>query len=73
MERIVRRVTTVTTVVTVTTPTVHIEKQGQLRTNIMDGVMNVLVHGKLVGNVHCDKLHLGKDAVLIGDIKTRSL
>ena len=56
-----------------TTPTVHIEKQGQLRTNIMDGVMNVLVHGKLVGNVHCDKLHLGKDAVLIGDIKTRSL
>lgn len=46
---------------------------GELRANVENCVMNVDVLGKLIGDVHCDKLYVGKKAVLIGNVKARSM
>ncbi len=46
---------------------------GELRGNVENCVMSVDILGKLVGDVHCDKLYVGKKAVLIGNVKARSM
>ena len=53
---------------------VMIGKEGQLTAHIVNcGVAKLNVQGQLIGDVHCDKLIVGKYAVLIGDIKVRSM